>query len=54
MTDDEKPQSAFEKYLAERLEEPAVRAGFEYRTMLQRVIDRLIGSRKALEGFPND
>jgi len=48
MTQVQPSQTAFEKYLAERLREPAVRAGYEDHTVLQRVIDRLIGFRKAL------
>jgi transcriptional regulator with XRE-family HTH domain len=48
MTQVQPSQSAFEQYLAERLREPAVRAGYEDHTVLQRVIDRLIGFRKVL------
>ena len=40
--------TAFESYLSQRLEEPAVRAGFEDEGLLQKVIDRLVGFRKAL------
>lgn len=41
-------QTAFEKYLAERLQEPTVRAAYEDRSVLERVIDSLVGFRKAL------
>lgn len=41
-------QSTFDKYLQEQLQIPGVRAGFEDQGLLQRVIDRLIGFRKAL------
>lgn len=48
MTQAQLSQSAFAKYLSERLQEPAVRAGYEDHAVLQRVIDRLVGFRKAL------
>lgn len=48
MTQTQPSQTAFDKYLAERLQEPSVRAGYEDHAVLQRVIDRLIGFRKAL------
>ncbi len=48
MTQTQPSQTAFDKYLAGRLQEPSVRAGYEDHTVLQRVIDRLIGFRKAL------
>lgn len=41
-------RTAFAKYLPERLREPAVRAGYEDHAVFQRVIDRLVGFRKAL------
>ncbi|MBK8729720.1 MAG: helix-turn-helix transcriptional regulator [Tetrasphaera sp.] len=48
MTQVQTPQSDFDRYLAKRLEEPAVRAGYEDHAVLQRVIDRLVGFRRVL------
>ncbi|CAN5623018.1 type II toxin-antitoxin system antitoxin HigA [soil metagenome] len=49
MTPQTKPLlSAFDEYLAERLQNPAVRAGFEDQSVTERLIDQLVGFRKAL------
>lgn len=40
---------AFEAYLKERLQEPAVRAGYEDKSAVQHLLDRLVGFRKHLK-----